>query len=337
MPSRVIVFPEPGRIEVDLEEVAEPGPGELACAAEASLVSTGTELACLRGVADPGTNWAEWLRFPFRPGYSMAARVVALGDGVDGFREGDRVATWTAHRERFTVPARLARRIPDGVGAEEASFMVLGSTTQLAARRAALALGERVAVIGLGLLGQLVVQYARIAGARTIVAIDTVAARRGLALAHGATHALDVDAAAAREAVAELTGGRMLDAVFDVTGHPAVLAAAVGLVRQLGRVVLLGDTPTPTRQPLGPGVVSNSVAILGIHALARPEEASDFAPWSAGAIAEVFFEFLVQGRLRVADLVSHRHAPEDAPRVYADLARDRSGAMGVVFDWSRGG
>jgi threonine dehydrogenase-like Zn-dependent dehydrogenase len=51
----------------------------------------------------------------------------------------------------------------------------------------------------------------------------------------------------------------------------------------------------------------------------------------------VFFEFLVQGRLRVADLVSHRHAPEDAPRVYADLARDRSGAMGVVFDWSRGG
>jgi 2-desacetyl-2-hydroxyethyl bacteriochlorophyllide A dehydrogenase len=333
----VIVFPAPERVEVDVEEVPGPGPGELLCAAEASLISTGTELACLRGVADPGTNWAEWLRFPFRPGYSMTARVVAAGEGVDCFRAGDRVAAWIAHRERFTVPASLARPVPDGVGAEEAAFMVLGSTTQLAVRRAAIALGERVAVIGLGLLGQLVVQYAHIAGARTIVAIDPVAARRELALARGATAALACDAAAAREPVAELTGGRMLDAVFDVTGHPSVLAAAVGLVRQLGRVILLGDTPTPSRQPLGPGVVSNSVAILGIHALARPEQASDFAPWSAGAIAEVFFDFLLQRRLQVADLVTHRHAPDEAPCVNEALARDRSGALGVVFDWSRGG
>ena len=72
----------------------------------------------------------------------MTARVVAAGEGVDGFREGDRVAAWVAHRERFTVPARLARPIPDGVGAEEAALMVLGSTTQLAVRRATLALGS---------------------------------------------------------------------------------------------------------------------------------------------------------------------------------------------------
>jgi 2-desacetyl-2-hydroxyethyl bacteriochlorophyllide A dehydrogenase len=336
MRSRVIVFPAPGRIEVDTEEVGEPGHGELLCLAEASLVSTGTELACLRGVADRGTNWAGFLQFPFRPGYSMAARVVAVGDGVEGFREGDRVAAWIAHRERFTVPARLARPIPDGIGADEASFMVLGSTTQLAVRRATLALGERVGVIGLGLLGQLVVQYSRLAGARTVVAIDTVPSRLDAARAHGATHVLALEAGVAREAVAEATAGGMLDVAFDVTGHPAVLAHAVGLVRQLGRVVLLGDTPRPTRQPLGPGVVSNSIAILGIHALARPEEASDFAPWSARTIAEVFFDFLVQGRLRVADLITHRYSPDDAPRVYEELRRDRTGSIGVVFEWGRG-
>ena len=50
-----------------------PGEGEVRCRADVSLISTGTEGACLRGVFDPGTNWADWVRYPFRPGYSMAA------------------------------------------------------------------------------------------------------------------------------------------------------------------------------------------------------------------------------------------------------------------------
>ena len=225
--------------------------------------------------------------------------------------------------------------MPAGVSAEEAAFTVLGSTTQLAVRRAQLQLGERVGVIGLGLLGQLVVQYCRLAGAQSIIAIDAPGVRLDAAVAHGATHAVAADVATAREAVAEATGGRMLDVVFDVTGHPDVLAPAIGLVRQLGRVVLLGDTATPSRQRLGPGVVSNSVAILGIHALARPDVANDFHPWSGAEIAALFLSFVAQGRLRVADLITHRRSPVDAPEVYAWLAGDRSSAIGVVFDWRR--
>jgi threonine dehydrogenase-like Zn-dependent dehydrogenase len=212
---------------------------------------------------------------------------------------------------------------------------VLASTTQLAVRRASLELGERVGVIGAGLLGQLIVQYCLAAGARTVIAIDAPGPRLEAATAHGATHALGLDAAAAREPVADLTGGKMLDVVFDATGHPAVLQSAVQLVRRLGRVVLVGDTPTPSEQRLGPGVVSNAVAILGIHALTRPEVADDFHPWSAGEIASLFFDYLLQGRMRVDDLVTRHHSPLDAPQVYADLMGDRSGVIGVVFDWAR--
>src|SRR5262249_12920856 len=87
--SRAIVFPEAGRVAVVDEEVGPPGPGEVLCRARQSLVSLGTEGNCLRGVCDPGTYWEEYIRYPFRPGYSMAAEVVAAGAGVTSHGPGD--------------------------------------------------------------------------------------------------------------------------------------------------------------------------------------------------------------------------------------------------------
>jgi 2-desacetyl-2-hydroxyethyl bacteriochlorophyllide A dehydrogenase len=316
------------------EILTPPEAGEVLCAAEKSLISIGTESYCLRGVFDPGTNWAAWVNYPFRPGYSMAARVVAVGQGVTGLQEGDRVAGWIEHQQFFKASPRQLHPIPAGISAEEATWSVLACTTQLGVRRAQLQLGETVGVIGLGMLGQLVTQYLAVAGARKIIAIDPVQSRLDTAKAHGATHTLALDVAVARPEIEKISGGRMLDVVFDITGHPPVLAPAIQLLRRLGRVVLLGDTPTPTQQHLGPGVVSNSIAILGIHATARPDEASDFNQWSAPEMVALFFDYLLQGRMRVSDLVTHRYSPLDAPQVYDTLRRDRSAAIGVIFDWS---
>jgi threonine dehydrogenase-like Zn-dependent dehydrogenase len=79
--------------------------------------------------------------------------------------------------------------------------------------------------------------------------------------------------------------------------------------------------------------VSNSISVLGIHGSAHPEHASEFAPWSRREMAALFYDFLLQGRMTVSGLETHRHAPKEAPEVYAALARDRSAAMGVLFDW----
>ncbi len=334
MKSHYIVFPAPHQVEVRTEEIAPPGPGQLLCAAAKSLISAGTELNCLRGVFDPGTNWADMVRYPFRPGYSMVARVVEVGPGVTALKAGDRITSRTPHGQFFLLPATDAYHVPDGPTDEEATWARLAGTTQLGARRAGLQFGESVAVIGLGILGQLVVQYMALAGARRVIAVDLSEARLALALAHGATHAVQADAASARDPIAEITAGRMLDVVFDVTGHPAVLAAAVGLLHRFGRLVLLGDTSTPTQQVLGPGVVSNSLAVLGIHGTAHPDVSSDFAPWSRPEMYDLFFDYLAQGRMRVADLVTHRYSPLDAPAAYDMLLRDRSSALAVILDWT---
>ncbi|MGC8878925.1 MAG: zinc-dependent alcohol dehydrogenase [Anaerolineae bacterium] len=333
MQSSYLVFPEPNKVDVWQEEVTPPGPGEVLCAAQKSLISIGTELYCLRGIFDPGTNWGEWVQYPFRPGYSMAARVLAMGEGVTGLREGDRVAAWVPHQEYFKVTPQELHPIPDGVSDEDATWMALGTTTQLGVRRAGHTLGERVGVVGLGMLGQLVVQYLVLSGARQIIAIDPVARRLEMARAHGATHTLQLDVRDAFQPVKEITGGRMLDVVYEITGHTDVLVLCLPLLHKLGRIVLLGDTPTPTQQHLGPGVVSESLAILGIHGTMTPEHPSEFYPWTRREVIALFFDYLLQGRMRVDDLVTHTYSPGEAPMVYAELQRDRSRFMGVIFDW----
>jgi 2-desacetyl-2-hydroxyethyl bacteriochlorophyllide A dehydrogenase len=335
MKSRSIVFPRRAEVEVREEEVTQPGPGEVLCRAALSLVSLGTEGHCLRGIYDPGTYWEEYIRYPFHPGYSMAARVVAVGNGVASHRIGDRVTSWAPHSEYFLSPESQLFAIPDAIRDEEAIWATLARTTQLAVRRAELTLGESTAVVGLGMLGQLVTQYLRLSGARDVIAIDISQNRLDLAVANGATTALCLPADQARQAVADITGDRMVDVVFDITGHPAVLAPASLLLRKLGRLVLLGDSPTPSRQSLGPRIVGDSIAILGIHGMMYPDVATPFNQWTAKAMTSLFFDYLAAGRMNMRSLITHTVSPLDAVEVYNVIAASPETALGVVFDWSR--
>lgn len=332
---RRIVFPAPGRVVVESSPVGTPAAGELLCEARVSLLSTGTESFCLAGEFDAGTFWEEWVSYPFAPGYSMTSVVLETGAGVTGYRPGDRIATQTPHAERFTVAASEAVRIPDDITDDQAAWMSLACTTQLGVRRAGLQLGEAVGVVGLGLLGQLVVQYLRVAGAGRIVCIDPASERLERAMAHGATDTIAAGAADARGQVAELTGGELLDVVFDITGHHDVLAAASTLLRPLGRLVLLGDSPSPSRQRLGPRIVGDSISVLGVHASIAPEVRTPRDRWTIAAMTELFFLLLRTGRMDVDGLVSHRFSPDEAPVVYERLQTHRADYLGVLFDWRR--
>ncbi len=331
---RGIVFPAPGVVE--LRQVSEPvaGPGELVCRARVSLVSTGTETFCLAGRFDPETFWADWVSFPFAPGYSMAAVVEAVGDGVTGFAVGDRVAIPTPHTELVAVPATEAVPVPDGVSDEQACWASLAVTTQLGLRRARLELGSAVGVVGLGLLGQLTVRYLRLAGARRIVAIDTDERRLRLATTGGATHVVAELAGGAEGAVRAANDGELLDAVYDITGHPSAFAAASTLLRPLGKLVLVGDSPQPSSQYLGPRVVGDGLSIIGVHTATASSVVTGLDRWTPHAMARLFFDYLLDGRMEVDSLTTHRFSPVDAPEVYRRLAEDRSGYLGVYLDWS---
>jgi len=346
MKSKYIVFPDKQQVAVWEEDIDPPGEGEILCKADKSLISIGTELHCLRGVFEPGTNWYDWVKYPFRTGYSMVGHVIGVGKGVKEIKEGDRVASYDLHQQyykaklydvqkRYDIPEGIGPyRVPDKISSEDATWRSLAVTCQNAVRRGDFQFGEMTAVVGLGILGQLVTRFLAAAGARTIIVIDPVKSRLDLAMQGGATHALQISVKDAVEPIRQITSDWMLDLVFDVTGHPAVLASCIPLVRKMGRLVLLGDTPTPSEQHLGPGVLFNSIAILGIHGYAMPEKTSPWTPWTADRMSGVYFDYLLADKMSVKELVTHCYSPLQAPEVYLNLLKDRSTDVGVIFDWS---
>lgn len=333
MNSLDIVFSTKNQVEVLSRPVAEPGPGEILVENCVTLISTGTEMICLQANFAPGTHWAQWMTFPFVPGYSSAGIVRAVGNGVTGFEVGDRVASRANHQQFAVTSAARSVLIPDDLSDEQAAWLGLGEIVQVGVRRAQHALGDVVAVVGLGLLGQLVVQYARLSGAQRIIAIDPAQARLDLARLSGADHLLAATADNASEAVAELTAGRMADVVYDVTGHPAVLAQALTLARRFGTLLLLGDAGDPSQQHLTGDVIRRGVRIVGAHDTYPPAQATDCDIWTHNKMVELFFTYLRRGQMDTSHLISHRFAPQDAPDAYRLLRDRRESAMGVLFDW----
>lgn len=336
MKSLNVIFTGKNQVEVREEAVRELGPDDFLLQATQSLISTGTEGICLSRNFEPGSHWDNWVKYPFHPGYSMVGRVIAVGKNVQHVREGDRVALRHNHKQYSVVSAdEDIYRIPEGVSDEDATWFHLATIVQVGIRRAEHRLGDDVAVVGLGLLGQLVTQYTRLLGARQIIAIDVAEQRLVIAQAHGATTVLQMGVEQAREEILRLTENQGVNVVYDVTGAAPVFAQALPLLRSFGRLVLLGDTGTPTAQHLTKDVITKGLTIVGAHDMHAEFPSSDSAHWNNLRQAELFFRYLQRGDMHVNNLITHRYSPHEAPKAYAMLQELRASAIGVIFDWTR--
>ncbi|HEY3398263.1 MAG TPA: zinc-binding alcohol dehydrogenase [Armatimonadota bacterium] len=332
MQAKTIIFTGPRQVELQMREVADPGPGEILVETLVSHVSTGTESFCFRGEFEANTSWANWVKYPFTPGYSAVGRVLQVGEGVTNFAVGDRVWRGYNHTQYavFNATGEGVLKVPDEVSSESAAWGSLNFVAQTGVRRAQLSLGDCAVVIGLGPVGQLAVQFLRISGCRQILAIDTVAARLNLAQAHGATATFEGSAADAKDFVLAHNNGDLADVVFDVTGHWAVLPLALPLARDFGKVMLLGDSPEPTKQHITQDVLARQVMILGTHNAKLSGEA---AWWTGDRQVALFHTYLQRGLMQVDDLITHRFRPEQATELYPLLQERRAETLGVLIDW----
>jgi len=361
---------------LDLGEVPMPavGPGDLLVRTHFSFVSVGTEkmkvsqarmnlaekakerpdqvrqvLETLReqGLGPTVRKVQERLKAPTTLGYSCAGTVTEVGAQVDEFRVGDRVACigegLATHAEYNTVPRNLVVAVPDRVGLEAGSASAIGAIALQSLRQARLELGETVAVIGLGLLGQFLVQLCRASGCR-VMGVDLDAGKRALALANGAEAASGVEGEEGLLHALRVSGGAGVDAVLITTSttsnQPIEMAAA--LVRDRGRVVCLGNTRIELdwRTWFGKEIDFRFSRAMGAgmfdpdYLLRGKDYPVGYVRWTAHRNMEAFLDLIAQGKLDLSRLITHRFPFGDAIAVFDRIASgDLAPAIGIVFEY----
>jgi predicted dehydrogenase len=276
-------------------------------------------------------------------GYSGAGVVAARHETVTDLEIGQRVAyggEGTGHAETILVGRNLAARIPEGLGCDHASFATLGGIAMNAVRTARIELGDVVAVIGLGLVGQLVAQLVRQQGG-VVIGIDLNGGRVDLARKLGADHG--VTGASAVEAVRALTDGRGVDCaiVAAAAKSPAPAQHALALCRDRGRICIVGavglefpwndmylkEIQLYMARAYGPGSYDPSYEKQG------RDYPLPYVRWTENRNMEEFLRLIAVGRIDVRPLVTHEFALEEAPKAYDTVMDGASGSLAVLLKY----
>lgn len=331
-----IVFQEKGKVVIEDREIPSPGQGQVLIKTLCSLISTGTELTILSGRFPPASFWASYGRFPFVPGYCNVGVIVDVGEGVDEEWIGKKVATYTPHSAFALSPISDVRPITEAVPDEEVAFFTIAEICLNGIRRAKLKLGESVAIYGLGLLGQLTARLAWLAGARPVIGIDVAELRLAKLPRKPGLFPLNPFETQVQERVKELTKGRMMDVVFEVTGNPELIPEELRILRRQGRFVVLSSPYGPTSSfDFHDLCNAPSFTIIGAHNMSHPQYPTLDNPWTQKRHFELFIDLLSNGELDIGNLITHKVFYEDAPQIYQLLLEDRTKALGVIIEWQR--
>jgi predicted dehydrogenase/threonine dehydrogenase-like Zn-dependent dehydrogenase len=363
--------------KLSVAEVPEPivGDGEVLVRTRASLISAGTERMIVdfarkslvgkararpdlvRKVVDKVRRDGAAAAFravmsrldePLPLGYSAAGEIVALGRGVEGkFRIGQRVAIAGAglanHAEVNSVPVNLVAPVPDDVNDEEACFGTVAAIALHGVRNLGLELGDTAAVLGVGLIGQLAIEFLDFAGIR-VVAIDVRADRLELAKFGGAQFVWNLADGDPAKAVQEFTAGLGCDGVLiaAATDDSTPFQTAAALARDRAKISVVGMTGTefPYREFMqkelslvvsrsyGPGRYDDDFEKRGM------KYPAGFVRWTETRNLEFAMRIMSRRRdrrLYVEQMITHRFDLADAEAAYRLVTENTEPHLGVVL------
>lgn len=330
MKSKQIFFTDIHKAELLEVELRELSANDVLTEMEYTVVSGGTERACILGM----NNTVQ--KFPMSLGYCGVGKVLQVGSAVTKVAPGDRVIVYHGCHMKYNIrpEADITKVEDDAIESLDAAFVIIASMGLGGVRKLEIELGESAMVMGLGLLGMFSVQFCRLSGANPVIAADLNPARRELALKLGADYAFDPSAPDFVEQVKAVTKCKGVRATVEVTGVSAAMKQALECASWMGRISLLGCTRVSDcavdyyRQVHCPGV-----KLIGAHNFARPKVESYPHHWTHHDDCRVILDMIATGRVQVAPIVSRVVSPEDAPEIYNQLCDDPLFPMGTVFDW----
>lgn len=282
-------------------------------------------------------------------GYSCAGEVVEVDDAAQQFKIGDHVACmgtgFANHAEYVAIPMNLAVQVPNTVALEQAALGAIAAIAMQGVRRLELTAGERVGVIGLGLIGQLAVRQLAAMGYE-VFGIDLSEARAAKAREVPDVVAWSSDVEESVSRIMAQTGGAGLDGIIvcAATSSDAPVNMAFDLCRQRGRVVIVGDVGLGLERKkmyrkeielrlscsYGPGRYDDEYELRGRdYPLA-------FVRWTERRNLEHYLQLLKSRRLDVGSLISARVPVDAASAAYSKVKAAATSTYGVLLDYGKG-
>ena len=279
---------------------------------------------------------------PLPLGYCNVGIVSEVGDGVTGFKVGDRVISNGSHADVVKVPKNLCALIPDSVDDEDASFTVVASIGLQGMRLAQPTLGENFVVTGVGLIGLLTVQLLVAQGCR-VLAIDFDDSKLELARQFGAEVCNPGKGEDPVASGVTLSRGAGVDGVIITASTKATdpVTQAARMCRKRGRIVLVGVTGLELNRAdfyekelsfqvscsYGPGRYDPNYEAMG------QDYPLGFVRWTEQRNFIAVLDMMASGQLDVKPLISHKFAFEDPHKAYDVLTEDKSG-LGMLLQYS---
>ena len=270
--------------------------------------------------------------FPKRLGNMVLAEVIEVGEDVSSVQVGDRIFGHASVRETHTLSGDRVEKAPEGVSWQALMYTDPAGVAVGGVRDGHIRLGDRVAVFGLGAIGLMAVQVARVAGARWVAAIDPIEKRCVAAASHGADVVLDPREADVGMEIKKLTDKLGVDVSIESSGSSHAMYDALRSTRYQGTVVSTAYYNTPMEGlNLAGEWHRNRIQIVSSRSSSEPWP--DYG-WSSKRGNEEAFNLLVEGRLNADDLMDPVVAFGGVAEAYMRMNSNPESAIKLGVDHS---
>jgi len=324
-----VTFAAPYRVALQRQPLPTPGPSELLVATEASAISPGSELLFYRGQAPSDMavdSTIAGLRdatvsYPISYGYACVGRVTAVGSESLQRWLGRRIFAFHPHASHFTVAAGDALPVPADLSPEDAALLPNMETAVNFVMDGEPVIGERVAVMGQGVVGLLTTALLARFPLAELMTVDPIAERRRLSQAMGATRALTPESAAALSD---------FDLVYELSGNARALDQTIALAGYGSRVVI-GSWYGAKEVRLNLGGEFHRSRIRLISSQVSTIDPRWSGRWSKTRRFQLTWRML--GEINIDALITHRLPVEDAARAYELLDQHPGEALQIILNY----
>jgi len=330
-----------GPLDIDVEKYSidsDVGNSEFIVKNRYTAISAGTELSIYTGTNPRVYEPNSWCNYPHVPGYAGLGEVVAAGSEVE-LKLGDLVfhhahhSTYDKLYQGYSHYAKISEDLllPEVALVRFAAIVLSGSV-----RLSKIELGDKIALIGLGIVGQIASQLFTLAGG-DILAFDPINFRRSVAKDIG--YCLGIhDPSRSKDIASEFNDGKGVDTLIDATGMSQLIMSNIGLVKPMGQVILLGTPFASYNADVTQLLRQIHLKWLTVRGVLERDQISppgDNAIHSYIRDVAYLLDLVRRRKLKLKELVSHVVAPDEMKKSYDGLLNNKEEYMAAVIDWEK--